>query len=382
VRLRHIKPTIAKIPQEAQAMLPNRNTLLCRYHYDPLDRLANCTPTLQSTTRRFYLKDRLATEIQGTVQRSIMQHDDQLLAQQQRQSAAVDTHLLATDRQRSVLNLLDALQRHPLAYTPYGHRQNGLLSLLGFNGERRDSVTGWYFLGNGYRAFNPVLMRLNSADSWSPFGKGGANAYAYCVGDPVNRMDPTGHAWNFVRAALRFFGLRRSNMQGIQNARSSLSSPSVASHTATRFQNPLANALSPYPGAKTPAWTTQDRLAFAGTEARHPGAPRSAASQESLTTFPGDSPNVSPRPIHTRRMGNIFEVGQSGQLLPLYGSNQSINSISSSGSTFDPSPPYSAPLPPPNYGASELPSYQQALVNKTWLDNLSKRQSDVRRNST
>jgi RHS repeat-associated protein len=191
--LRHIKPTIAKIPQEAHAMLPNRNTLLCRYHYDPLDRLANCTPTLQSTTRRFYLKDRLATEIQGTVQRSIMQHDDQLLAQQQRQSAAVDTHLLATDRQRSVLNLLDALQRHPLAYTPYGHRPNGLLSLLGFNGERRDPLTGWYFLGNGYRAFNPVLMRFNSPDSWSPFGAGGLNTYAYCAGDPMNFADPTGH---------------------------------------------------------------------------------------------------------------------------------------------------------------------------------------------
>ncbi|ORC59035.1 hypothetical protein BZK31_12400 [Pseudomonas floridensis] len=26
----------------------------------------------------------------------------------------------------------------------------------------------------------------------SPFGKGGLNAYAYCLGDPVNRKDPTG----------------------------------------------------------------------------------------------------------------------------------------------------------------------------------------------
>jgi len=29
--------------------------------------------------------------------------------------------------------------------------------------------------------------------SWSPFGGGGLNAYMYCVGDPVNRADPTGH---------------------------------------------------------------------------------------------------------------------------------------------------------------------------------------------
>jgi RHS repeat-associated protein len=170
-------------------------TLLCRYHYDPLDRLADCTPSAQAHTQRFYLKERLTSEIQGSVQRSIFQQGDQLLAQQQRQDDAVETTLLATDQQRSVLHALDATQPHPLAYTPYGHRpaENGLLSLLGFNGERADPVTGHYLLGNGYRAFNPVLMRFNSPDSLSPFGDGGLNAYAYCVGDPVNRLDPMGH---------------------------------------------------------------------------------------------------------------------------------------------------------------------------------------------
>ena len=104
---------------------------------------------------------------------------------------------LATDQQRSILNALDATQPNPLAYTPYGHRpaKNSLLSLLGFNGERPDSVTGHYHLGNGYRQFNPVLMRFNSTDNWSPFGEGGLNAYAYCSGDPVNKVDPNGHAF-------------------------------------------------------------------------------------------------------------------------------------------------------------------------------------------
>jgi RHS repeat-associated protein len=182
-------------------MLPNRETLLCSYRYDPLDRLVDCTPSAQSPTRRFYLKDRLATEIQGVVQHSIMQHDDQLLAQQQRQSGAMEARLLATDRQRSVLNVLDVARLHPLAYSPYGHRpaESGLLSLLGFNGERPDLVTGCYLLGNGYRAFNPVLMRFNSPDSWSPFGKGGLNAYVYCVGDPINRVDPSGHSTWLVK---------------------------------------------------------------------------------------------------------------------------------------------------------------------------------------
>ncbi|WP_339477296.1 MULTISPECIES: RHS repeat-associated core domain-containing protein [unclassified Pseudomonas] len=192
-------------------MSANRKTLLCRYHYDPLDRLADCTPSAQARTQRFYLKERLTSEIQGSVQRSIFQQNDQLLAQQQRQDAAVETTLLATDQQRSVLHALDATQPHPLAYTPYGHRpaQSGLLSLLGFNGERPDPVTGHYLLGNGYRAFNPMLMRFNSPDSLSPFGKGGLNAYGYCVGDPVNRSDPTGHLPNFLKPVLRHLKIIR-----------------------------------------------------------------------------------------------------------------------------------------------------------------------------
>ncbi|MNP02920.1 hypothetical protein D3C76_947860 [compost metagenome] len=96
-----------------------------------------------------------------------------------------------------------------IAYTPYGHHPagSGLLSLLGFNGERRDRVTGWYLLG-GYRAFNPFLMRFISPDSLSPFGKGGLNSYVYCLGDPLNRRDSNGHvSFRTVTRAI-IFGLR------------------------------------------------------------------------------------------------------------------------------------------------------------------------------
>jgi len=113
-----------------------------------------------------------------------------LLAQHTHLGASTTALLLASDQQRSVLNVLDAARLHPLAYSPYAHRaaQSGLLSLLGFNGERPDPVTGHYHLGNGYRQFNPVLMRFNSPDDRSPFGEGGLNAYGYCSGNPVNQI--------------------------------------------------------------------------------------------------------------------------------------------------------------------------------------------------
>ncbi|WP_238418383.1 RHS repeat-associated core domain-containing protein [Pseudomonas cannabina] len=176
-------------------MTSSKQTVLCRYSYDPLDRLASSTPTGQAGIQRFYQKNRLATEIQGALRRTVFQHDDLLLAQQRRVDGALETTLLATDQQRSVLQLVDKAGPEPIAYSPYGHHpaESGLTSLLGFNGERRDPVTGHYLLGNGYRAYNPVLMRFNSPDSLSPFDEGGLNAYGYVGGDPVGFGDETGH---------------------------------------------------------------------------------------------------------------------------------------------------------------------------------------------
>lgn len=76
----------------------------------------------------------------------------------------------------------------------------------GFNGECMDSLTETYLLGNGYRAYDPRVMRFHCPDGWSPFGPGGINPYTYCVGDPVNRTDPSGHhsiwGWMGISAGL------------------------------------------------------------------------------------------------------------------------------------------------------------------------------------
>lgn len=64
---------------------------------------------------------------------------------------------------------------------------------LGYNGVVHEAHAPWQVLGNGYRIYNPTLMRFHSPDSVSPFGRGGINAYAYCAGDPINCVDPSGH---------------------------------------------------------------------------------------------------------------------------------------------------------------------------------------------
>lgn len=176
--------------------MPNAaDALLCRYRYDPLDRLAGREDTGQGSGQCFYQKSRLTTEIQGQERRSWLQTPLQLLAQRRSTADISVTALIATDIQGSVLHGLEATQPQAYAYSAYGSRDPtlDLLHLPGFNRERADPVTGHYLLGNGYRAFNPVLMRFNSPDSASPFGRGGLNAYAYCTGDPVNRVDPSGH---------------------------------------------------------------------------------------------------------------------------------------------------------------------------------------------
>ncbi|MBT9235522.1 hypothetical protein D3C76_996820 [compost metagenome] len=85
-----------------------------------------------------------------------------------------------------------AHQRH-FGYSPYGYSARTMqdISLIGFNGEPND-WSGFYLLGQGYRAYSTLLMRFLSPDTLSPFNAGGINAYAYCKADPINFIDPTG----------------------------------------------------------------------------------------------------------------------------------------------------------------------------------------------
>ncbi|GEM74683.1 RHS repeat-associated core domain-containing protein [Vibrio sagamiensis] len=79
-------------------------------------------------------------------------------------------------------------------------------SQLGFNGEWLDPILEGYHLGQGYRLYQPNLMRFNVPDSLAPFNQGVHNAYAYCHNDPINFTDPSGHL-NIKKILFGVFGI-------------------------------------------------------------------------------------------------------------------------------------------------------------------------------
>lgn len=89
----------------------------------------------------------------------------------------------------------DNQRRSTIVYSCYGYATG--TELLAFNGELHDPATGCYLLGNGYRAYSPSLMRFLSPDDLSPFDRVEIHPYRYCKNDPVNHVDPSGHAGAF-----------------------------------------------------------------------------------------------------------------------------------------------------------------------------------------
>lgn len=220
--------------------------ILRRYRYDALDRLTDVGLLAGDSTQRFYQENHLTTELGQQTRRTILRNEAQLLAQQQREAGVTETTLLATDRAHSLLHSLAQTNSRHWAYTAYGHHpvESGLSSLLGFNGECPDILTGHYLLGIGKRAFNPTLMRFNSPDKLSPFGDGGINPYAYCEGDPINFGDPTGTTRHLIAGALSIANKKPKN-------------PIIASNALELLDEPLDLTIQNRPVA-TPRRSTID----------------------------------------------------------------------------------------------------------------------------
>ncbi|MGV2834652.1 RHS repeat-associated core domain-containing protein [Pseudomonas shirazensis] len=169
------------------------NGQTCDYRYDPS---GNLTDRILGTTltRSFYSGGLLTHEQTGS---DVLQRigDASTLFALNRITADVRTvTLLGCDAQGSVRLEADnsVRSRH---YTAHGAEpEDPAHGPYGYAGERREPLTGWYIPG-GYRPYDPLVMGFLSPDSESPFGRGGLNPYTYCGGDPVNRIDPDGHAW-------------------------------------------------------------------------------------------------------------------------------------------------------------------------------------------
>jgi RHS repeat-associated protein len=164
------------------------------YRYDSHDHLVTSRSGSASEILRFYQEHQLSGSVQDGRQTQYLYLGDQPLGQQQTDDPN-QTLLLLTDANNSVLGESQQNDLRTAVYNAYGERHSDeeLLSQLAFNGEVRDPDNGWYLLGNGYRAYNPSLMRFHSPDSLSPFGAGGLNPYTYCLGNPIALRDPTGH---------------------------------------------------------------------------------------------------------------------------------------------------------------------------------------------
>ncbi|AIR87971.1 hypothetical protein LK03_01395 [Pseudomonas cremoricolorata] len=169
----------------------------CRYGYDPSGNL--CDRTVDGTLARgFFSAGQLTHEQRGAQTLRPLGDGGQLLGLERLRDGVRQGNvtLYGCDAQGSV-RVEAERQLRARRYTAHGaeHDAPPLDDMqFGFAGERREPLTGWY-IPSGYRPYDPLLMIFLAPDSTSPFSRGGLNAYAYCAGDPVNRIDPDGHSW-------------------------------------------------------------------------------------------------------------------------------------------------------------------------------------------
>lgn len=162
------------------------------YRYGPDGRVA-CVDSSQGTAYRYYDDGRLYGEYTDDDERRFLRADGVVIAESLLTRAVRSTWLLGTDPQGSVV--MEAGDDTRLrTYGAYGDRDASMdRAHSGFGGESREGGSGCYLLGS--RLYSPALRRFLSADTASPFDEGGLNRYAYCGGDPMNRIDPSGESW-------------------------------------------------------------------------------------------------------------------------------------------------------------------------------------------
>lgn len=164
--------------------------LLARYEYDGSQRLAaQYLESDQSTRELRYEGDELIGQLRYDKAGEACQHTSLTCGLAQYDENEV--RWLIDDPQVGVAGQVrdGKLELAPLLPFGEGKALEGVVN--GYNGMRRDPLTGHYHAGNGYRSYDPTLRRYAQPDWLSPFGEGGINDYAHCP-DPVNLHDPSG----------------------------------------------------------------------------------------------------------------------------------------------------------------------------------------------
>lgn len=168
----------------------SENKLLARYEYDGSQRLAaQYLEADKSTHELRYDGDELIGELRYDQAGKVSQRTS--LSRGLAQYDENEVRWLIDDPQVGVAGQVKdgKLELAPLLPFGEGKAVTGLVN--GYNGMRRDPLTGHYHAGNGYRTYDPALRRYAQPDWLSPFGEGGVNDYAHCP-DPVNLHDPSG----------------------------------------------------------------------------------------------------------------------------------------------------------------------------------------------
>lgn len=162
------------------------------YGYGPDTRIGRIRRAGQTTYR--YFDDGLVYgEFNDTDQRRYLRAGGTVVAETVLAGAMRTTWLVGSDPQGSAI-VESGAKPTMRTYGAFGYRDttdDG--ARTGFAGETRDEDIDGYILGD--RPYSPTLRRFLCPDRASPFGAGGFNRYAYCAGDPVNRIDPGGNAW-------------------------------------------------------------------------------------------------------------------------------------------------------------------------------------------
>lgn len=286
--------------------------VLAQYRYDASGKLVAQTVPGEPDRQFYYREESLIAVAIGDRHVSYVTDGEAYWAENLWQGGICQSQLWASDNHQSVIASLSGRGLdgiHHQQYTPYGSSAGG--SSIGFNGQWRDPVTGWYHLGHGYRVYNPVLMRFHTPDRWSPFTSGETNVYVYCAGDPINRVDPSGHesGSRLRRWIIRAVFVVASVVAGILTAGASVAvqvgvgiAVGVGTHVVTGAIYDVATGTSP-------TWRSVGGDAVRGAIAGGTRAKGKASkgSKKTVTGKPGKPSGTAAEVQSSRSMSSLNE---------------------------------------------------------------------------